>query len=76
MLIIAPDIMQYFKKHNVCGEGRAGLAVEQHEQLLQFIIERNPEKAGQAIKEHLNDISEYVKTIKNGQTLNGNGSLI
>ncbi len=76
MLIITPDIMQYFKKHNVCGEGRAGLAVKQHEQLLQFIIDRDPEKAGQAIKEHLKDISEYVKTVKNGQTLNGNGSLI
>jgi GntR family transcriptional repressor for pyruvate dehydrogenase complex len=76
MLIITPDIMQYFKKHNVCGEGRAGLAVEQHEQLLQFIIDRNPEKASQAIKEHLKDISEYVKTVKNGQTLNVNGSLI
>lgn len=76
MLIITPDIMQYFKKHNVCGEGRAELAVEQHEQLLQHIIDRNPEKAGNAIREHLKDISEYVKTIKNGLVLNGNGSLV
>ena len=76
MLIIAPDIMQYFKKHNVCGEGRAGLAVEQHEQLLQFIIDRNPDKAGQAIKEHLKDIRKYVRAVKNGQALNGNSSLI
>ncbi|WP_420316584.1 FadR/GntR family transcriptional regulator [Ekhidna sp.] len=75
MLIITPDIMQYFKKHNVCGEGRAELAVEQHEQLLQHIVDRNPDKAGEAIKEHLKEISEYVKTLKDGTQLNGNGVL-
>lgn len=74
MLIITPDIMQYFKKHNVCAEGRAELAIDQHRQLLQHIADRNPEKAGNAIKEHLSDISEYVKTIKNGPLLNGDVS--
>jgi len=76
MLIITPDIMQYFKKHDVCGEGRAELAIEQHEQLLHHIVDKNPDKAGEIIKEHLKEISEYVKTLKNGQMLNGNGSLI
>ena len=75
MLIITPDIMQYFKKHDVCGEGRAELAITQHEELLQHIVDRNPIKAGEAIQEHLKDISEYVKTLKKGETLNGNGSL-
>ncbi len=75
MLIIAPDIMQYFKKHDVCGEGRAELAITQHEELLQHIIDGNPTKAGEAIQEHLKDISEYVKTLKKGEILNGNGSL-
>ena len=75
MLIITPDIMQYFKKHDVCGEGRAEVAVNQHEQLLQHIAERNPDMAGELIQEHLRDISEYVKTLKEGMILNGNGSL-
>ncbi|MEO1254550.1 MAG: FadR/GntR family transcriptional regulator [Bacteroidota bacterium] len=75
MLIITPDIMQYFKKHNVCGEGRAELAIEQHEELLQFIVEKNSERAGEAIRAHLKDISEYVKTLKKGAVLDGNGSL-
>jgi len=75
MLIITPDIMQYFKKHDVCGEGRAEVAIEQHERLLQCIVDRKPEEAGQLIKEHLKDISEYVKTLKTGMKLNGNGSL-
>ncbi len=75
MLIITPDIMQYFKKHNVCGEGRAELAVKQHEELLQHIVDKNSIKAGESIREHLKDISEYVKTLKKGEMLNGNGSL-
>ncbi len=76
MLIITPDIMQYFKKHDVCGEGRAEVAIKQHEELLQYIIDQDSEKAGEAIKEHLKEISEYVKTIKNGLFLNGNGTLV
>ncbi len=75
MLIITPDIMQYFKKHDVCGEGRAELAITQHEELLQHIVDRNSTKAGETIREHLKDISEYVKTLKKGEMLNGNGSL-
>ena len=65
MLIITPDIMQYFKKHNVCGEGRAELAVKQHEKILEHIKNQDPIKVGESIKEHLRDISEYVKTINN-----------
>jgi GntR family transcriptional repressor for pyruvate dehydrogenase complex len=76
MLIIAPDIMQYFKKHNVCGEGRSDSAIEQHEMLFQSIIEGNPEKAELVIIDHLQEISMYVKTLKRGLVLNGNGSLI
>lgn len=75
MLIITPDIMQYFKKHNVCGDGRSANAIEQHENLLQHIINRDPDAAGESLKRHLNDISVYVKTLKKGMVLNGNGSL-
>lgn len=75
MLIITPDIIHYFKKHDVCGEGRSNSAVEEHQLLLQHIIDRNPEKAGECIQHHLIDISKYVKDLKEGVILNGNGSL-
>lgn len=75
MLIITPDIMQYFKKHDVCGEGRAEVAIAQHEQLLQFIADKNPEKAGESLQMHLAEISTYVRTLKDGMYLNVNGTL-
>lgn len=76
MLTITPDIMQYFKTHNVCGDGRSDIAVYQHEELLQHIIDKNPEKAGATLNHHLADISEYVQTLDRGVKLNTNGTLV
>lgn len=75
MLIITPDIMHYFKKHNVCGEGRSSSAVDQHQVLLKHIINKDADAAGETIQRHLSDISEYVKNLKEGTILNENGSL-
>jgi len=75
MLIITPDIMHYFKKHDVCGEGRAEVAIEHHEQLLRCIENKDANAAGEMLQQHLSDIGEYVKTIKDGMILNGDGSL-
>jgi len=74
MLIITPDLVQYFKKHNVCGDGRSLHTVEQHEMILEHISNRDPEKVGETIKEHLSDISEYVKTLTTELPMNGNGN--
>lgn len=60
MLIITPDIITYFKTHDVCGAGRSEIALDQHKMLVQSIKERNAESAGLLIKEHLNDIVDYV----------------
>jgi len=60
MLIIAPDIMISFKEHNVCGDGRAELALQQHEVLLQHIRDGNSEAAGKLIQEHLKDVVSYA----------------
>ena len=76
MLIITPEIMQYFKKHDVCGDGRSNLAVKQHEILFQHILNKDIEKSGESLRMHLDVISQYAKTIKGEMTLNGEGSLV
>ncbi|MFY0688383.1 MAG: FadR family transcriptional regulator [Cyclobacteriaceae bacterium] len=60
MLIITPDIITYFKTHDVCGEGRSEIALEQHDMLLKCIKEGDSASAGLLIKEHLSDIVDYV----------------
>ncbi|MFY0688390.1 MAG: FadR family transcriptional regulator [Cyclobacteriaceae bacterium] len=62
MMIITPDIMSYFKKHNVCGADRPNAAVIQHETLLNNIRDQNPEAAAKTINEHLREIVEYVNS--------------
>ncbi|MEM7551741.1 MAG: FadR/GntR family transcriptional regulator [Bacteroidota bacterium] len=71
MLIITPEIMQYFKKYDVCGEGKAELAVEYHEKILQSIIDKDEDMAGSLIKDHLKDIGDYVKELDKLNLSNG-----
>ncbi|MFY0625230.1 MAG: FadR family transcriptional regulator [Reichenbachiella sp.] len=59
MLIITPDILSYFKEHNVCGEGRSSAAGEEHEKILELIKKGDVKGVGEMMKSHLNDIMNY-----------------
>lgn len=77
MLIITPDIMVYFKEHDVCGDGRSESAIEHHEIILEHIKNQNVLEVGNIMREHLSDIINYTKTLKiinPSITNNGNGS--
>ncbi|MEQ9230430.1 MAG: FadR/GntR family transcriptional regulator [Cyclobacteriaceae bacterium] len=71
MLIITPDIMSYFKTHNVCGDGRSETAVEHHEIILKHIKNQDAQAAGEAVRHHLKDIVEYVNTPNTKPSTNG-----
>ncbi len=71
MLIITPDIMSYFKTHNVCGDGRSETAVEHHEIILEHIKNQDAQAAGEAVRHHLKDIVEYVNTPNTKPSTNG-----
>tara|TARA_R110002049_G_scaffold184151_1_gene352431 strand:- start:14 stop:787 length:774 start_codon:yes stop_codon:yes gene_type:complete len=70
MLIIIPDIMVYFKENDVCGQGRSLHAAEEHEMILEAIKNKEPEKAGLIVKNHLADILEYVRNAEEIPHLN------
>ena len=53
----------------------AEIATMQHKELLQHIIDRNSDKAGASLRNHLKEISQFVKTLKTDVYLNLNGSL-
>lgn len=60
MLIITPEILYNFKKHDVCSDARAKGIVAEHESLVQFIRDRDGEGAGKMLAKHLQDIVNYV----------------
>lgn len=75
MLIITPDIMLYFKHHDVCGDGRSNSAVEHHEIMLEHIKNQNVLEVGNIMREHLSDILDYTKTLKIMDPSVTNGSI-
>lgn len=60
MLIITPEILTYFKQHDVCSDARAKGRAKEHESLLQFIRDKDSEGAGQMLTEHLKDLIDFV----------------
>ena len=63
MLIIIPEIMIYFKQQNVCSDAKAKGRLREHELLLQFIRDKDPEGASQMLTEHLKDLIDFVDNL-------------
>lgn len=60
LLIITPDILDNYIKKDVCGEGRFYKSLEEHKDILEAIIAKDPDKAEGAMKNHLRDIIDTV----------------
>ena len=64
MLIITPDIVKNFTKLDVCKDGRFYRSLEEHKTILEYIVNQKPELAAKAMNEHLQDVVDYSKTLK------------
>lgn len=62
MLIITPDIIKNFIELEVCDNGRFLKTVLEHQEILNFIVDKNPDAAGKAMRQHLNDVVEFSLT--------------
>jgi len=63
MLIITPDIIHNFRKLEVCKDGRFYRALEEHEAILQHLIEQKPDAAALAMRDHMKDVLEYSQNL-------------
>jgi len=63
MLIITPDIIRNFIDLKVCDNGRFLKTVEEHQEILNFIIDQDAPSAGEAMRNHLNDVFEFSASI-------------
>ena len=64
MLIITPGIVKNFTKLDVCKDGRFYRSLEEHKVILDYIVNQKPELAAKAMEEHLQDVTDYSKTLK------------
>ncbi len=64
MLIITPDIVSSYRKYSVCDTNADLKTLEQHKNILQYIQQQDVTKVGEAMRLHLNDVTEFSKTLK------------
>lgn len=69
MLIITPDIISSFNKLKICTDGRFYQALDEHRLILDYIIKQEPEKASEAMRQHLKDVMTYSNDLKKGNGL-------
>ena len=62
MLIITPDIVNNFIQYKVCDDESEFKALYEHQQILEHITNNNCDAAGEAMKEHLKDVTEFSQS--------------
>lgn len=62
MLIIIPDIIHTYRKLNICGDGRFYKSLGEHKEIFDCIVSKKPDKAEEAMRQHLRDIVEFSKS--------------
>lgn len=67
MMIITPDIVKNFRQLKVCDDQKNKRTIEEHQLILNHIIDQNPIKASSAMESHLQDVIQF--TNKNKKTL-------
>lgn len=64
MMIITPDIVSSFNKLKVCNDGNTYKSLEEHQTILDHIVNQEHELASKAMELHLRDVLAFSKTMK------------
>ncbi|MFK7922191.1 MAG: FadR/GntR family transcriptional regulator [Bacteroidia bacterium] len=64
MLIITPDIIYSFNKLEICKNTSIYKALDEHRLILKHIADQSPELAAAAMRNHLQDVSEYSDSLR------------
>lgn len=69
MLILIPDILEIYRKLNVCGEGRFYKSFDEHKVILDCIIKQDSKGAENAMRVHLKDVLDFSLSYNGGELL-------
>jgi GntR family transcriptional repressor for pyruvate dehydrogenase complex len=64
MLIITPDIINSFNKHDICKDGRSYDSLNEHKAILKHIINQDGVAAAKLMNKHLQNVLEYSLDLK------------
>jgi len=62
MMIITPDIVANFINLRVCGNDKIAKSMDDHQDILNHIVNQDPNAASLAMEEHLSDVLEFSKS--------------
>ncbi|MBI9058133.1 FadR family transcriptional regulator [Labilibaculum sp. DW002] len=61
MLIVLPDILEIYRRENVCANEGFKKSLVEHENIMSAIKNGDPDLASKYMKEHLNDVLEFSR---------------
>lgn len=59
MLIITPDIVHNYVKYKVCDDQTEFKTYQEHQKILEFIIKKDADAAGEMMQRHLKDVVDF-----------------
>ncbi|GAA4272557.1 FadR/GntR family transcriptional regulator [Aquimarina gracilis] len=61
MLIITPEIISHFIKNKVCNKEENYLLIQEHQEIVNAIRDKNPEKAVAHLQDHFKELHKYCE---------------
>lgn len=65
MMVIMPDIMTSFVKFDVCGADEKMARLQEHHNILEAIVDGDPDRAASMMENHLKDLKDFSISKKN-----------
>ena len=69
MLIITPDIVNSYRKYNVCDNEADLKTLDEHNEILHYIQKQDVTEVGNAMRRHLKNVTDFSKTLRNTNRL-------
>ena len=63
MMIITPDIVSSFNRLKVCNDNNVNKTLDEHQIILEHIINKDSELAANAMEQHLKDVLEFSQKL-------------
>lgn len=64
MMIITPDIVKNYKALKVCDEAKDMRTLDEHQMILEHVINKESKLASAAMKAHLQDVVDFSQSVK------------